>query len=146
MLSAEDESTKALWKLRSTLPAPHRHTAETFIVLLFLRHQVKVNTLRQVLSHSRHGSGPLGTCLRGQSQCVLFSIETHGIKPTNSHVQNMYDHILIITNTFPSLLSAPSWWLYKSTYLLTLWSRVLLEKLTGSAASQSRFKIVLGIQ
>ena len=28
------------------------------------------------------------------------------------------------------------WFLKKDSYLLTLWSRVLLEKLTGSAASQ----------
>jgi hypothetical protein len=49
-------------------------------------------------------------------RAVLNTVFENTVRPVNKHLESGWGHLL--------------------TYLLTPWSRILLEKLTGSAASQ----------
>ena len=74
-----------------------------------------------------------GTLLSGPSECFVFSIGNCAIEHTNSHVQNVFDHILLINKHFPSLLPLPSGLLYKSTSNTTNWQIPYVEPLNTTA-------------
>jgi hypothetical protein len=106
-LARWNKGTKSHRKLRSTLPVPRRRTTEDMTCLAMSPTSGETKHSPSVSSLSTHGSCSLGTCLSGRTDCVLFGIETYAVIPTNSHVQNMFDHILSISNNIPSLLISP---------------------------------------